>query len=118
MLKERLHWYFHAISNCILHPLSCYIPYKYCFLVFPCAFRFFGVLSGFLVLFGIYMDRIQAIFFIFNTNPRFPPFLLYVRCKSGVTFIRRSFRDDLTLTVLLRRGINYLTKVLIEGNCQ
>ena len=29
--------------------------------------------------------------FIFNTNPRFPPFLLYVRCKSGVTFIRRSF---------------------------
>ena len=57
MLKERLQWYFHAISNCILHPLSCYIPYKYCFLVFPCAFRFFGVLSGFLVLFGIYMDR-------------------------------------------------------------
>ena len=37
--------------------------------------------------------EIQAIFFIFNTNPRFSPFLLYVRCKSGVTFIRRSFRD-------------------------
>ena len=37
--------------------------------------------------------EIQAIFFIFNTNPRFPPYLLYVRCKSGVTFIRRSFRD-------------------------
>ena len=36
----------------------------------------------------------QAIFFIFNTNPRFPPFLLYVKCQSGVTFIRRSFRDD------------------------
>ena len=36
----------------------------------------------------------QAIFVIFNTNPRFPPFLLYVRCKSGVTFIRRRFRDD------------------------
>ena len=33
-------------------------------------------------------------FFIFNTNPRFPPFLLYVRCKSGVIFIRRSFRDE------------------------
>ena len=32
-------------------------------------------------------------FFIFNTDPRFPPFLLYVRCKSGVTFIQRSFRD-------------------------
>ena len=26
---------------------------------------------------------------------RFPPFLLYVRCKSGVTFIRRSFCDDI-----------------------
>ena len=37
--------------------------------------------------------RDKLYFFIFNTNPRFPPFLLYVRCKSGVTFIRRSFRD-------------------------
>ena len=37
--------------------------------------------------------EIQAIFFIFNTNPRFPPFLLNVRCKSGVTFIQRSLRD-------------------------
>ena len=25
---------------------------------------------------------------------RFPPFLLYIRCKSGVTFVRRSFRDE------------------------
>ena len=32
-------------------------------------------------------------FFIFNINPRFPSFLLHVRCKSWVTFIRRSFRD-------------------------
>ena len=39
------------------------------------------------------IDR-QAIFFIFSTNPRFPPVLLYVRCKTGVTFIRRSFRDE------------------------
>ena len=30
-----------------------YTPNLKCFLVFPCAFRFFGVLSGFLVLFGI-----------------------------------------------------------------
>ena len=28
-----------------------------------------------------------------DPDPRFPPFLPYVRCKSGVTFIRRSFRD-------------------------
>ena len=36
--------------------------------------------------------KLYSIFFIFNTNPKFPPFLLHVRCKSGVTFIR-SFRD-------------------------
>ena len=48
-----------------------------------------------LVHFTCFVNEIerQAIFFIFNTNPRFPPHLLYVRCKSGVTFIRRSFRD-------------------------
>ena len=47
------------------------------------------------VYFTCFVNKIerQAIFFIFNTNPRFPPFLLYVRCKSGVTFIRRRFRD-------------------------
>ena len=39
----------------------------------------------------------QAIFFIFNTNSRFPPFLLYLRCKSGVTFLRRSFRDEMDI---------------------
>ena len=33
------------------------------------------------------------IFCHFDTNPRFPPFLLYVRCKFGVTFVRRCFRD-------------------------
>ena len=32
-------------------------------------------------------------FYHFDTNPRFPPFLLYVRWKSGVTFVRRCFRD-------------------------
>ena len=32
-------------------------------------------------------------FYHFDSNPRFPPFLLYVRWKSGVTFVRRSFRD-------------------------
>ena len=33
-------------------------------------------------------------FYCFNINPRFPPFLLYVMCKSGVTFVRRCFRDN------------------------
>ena len=32
--------------------------------------------------------------FYFKINPRFSPFLLYVRCKSGVTFVRSCFRDD------------------------
>ena len=30
---------------------------------------------------------------VIDSDPRFPPFLLYVRWKSGVTFVRRCFRD-------------------------
>ena len=33
-------------------------------------------------------------FYHFDSDPRCPPFLLYVRWKSGVTFVRRCFRDD------------------------
>ena len=32
-------------------------------------------------------------FYRFNINPGLLPLLLYVRCKSGVTFVRRCFRD-------------------------
>ena len=32
-------------------------------------------------------------FYHFDFDPRFPPFLLYVRWKSGVTFVGRCFRD-------------------------
>ena len=32
-------------------------------------------------------------FYHFDTIPRFPPFLLYVRWISGVTFVWRCFRD-------------------------
>ena len=32
-------------------------------------------------------------FYHFDSDPRFPPFLLYVRLKPGVTFVRRCFRD-------------------------
>ena len=35
----------------------------------------------------------QAIVMIISTYPRFPPFILYFRCKLGVTFARRCFRD-------------------------
>ena len=32
-------------------------------------------------------------FYHFDFDPRFAQFSLYVRCKSGVTFVRRCFRD-------------------------
>ena len=32
-------------------------------------------------------------FYHFDPDPRFSPFSLYVRWKSGVTFVRRCFRD-------------------------
>ena len=34
-------------------------------------------------------------FLSFDSDPIFPPFLLYVRWKSGVTFVRRCFRDEM-----------------------
>ena len=42
-------------------------------------------------------------FFLLNTNPRFPPFLLDFRCKSGVTLVRRchKFRDEVSVTLHL-----------------
>ena len=43
------------------------------------------------------------LYFSFNTNPRFLTFLLYLRCKSGVTFIRRSFRDGTLKHVKINR---------------
>ena len=35
-----------------------------------------------------------SLFNQFDSDRRFPLFLLYVRWKSGVTFVRRCFRDD------------------------
>ena len=32
-------------------------------------------------------------FYHFDSDPRFPPFLLYVKWESGFTFVRRCFRD-------------------------
>ena len=37
---------------------------------------------------------INITFYHFNTNPTFPLFLLYVRCKSGLTFVRRCINGD------------------------
>ena len=36
-----------------------------------------------------------------SINPRFPPFLLYVRCKSGVTFVRKCFLDGFYIGELI-----------------
>ena len=35
----------------------------------------------------------KIIFYHFYSNPRFPPLLIYLRCKYGVTFVRRCYRD-------------------------
>ena len=42
---------------------------------------FYGEISKFFTLYH------------FDSEPRFPPFLLNVRLKSGVTFVRRCFLD-------------------------
>ena len=43
----------------------------------------------------IYGEILKIItFYHFDSDPRFPPFLLYVRWKSGVNFVWRCFRDD------------------------
>ena len=53
-------------------------------------------------------------FYHFDSNPRFPPFLLYVRWKSGVNFVRRCFRDvtfcDSVRAVENREGGDVLLK--------
>ena len=36
------------------------------------------------IFYMFYKKEKQDMFIIFNINPRFLPFLLYVRCKSGV----------------------------------
>ena len=41
----------------------------------------------------------------FDTNPRFPSFLLYVRWISGVTFVRRCFRDE--NAVPMRKSVGF-----------
>ena len=57
------------------------------------------VLSNFTSLYvynssGCYGEILKIIhFYHFDSDPRFTPFLLYVRWKSGVTFVRICFRD-------------------------
>ena len=43
-----------------------------------------------------YGEILKIIYFYhFDSDPRFLPFLLYLRWKSGVNFVRRCFRDVL-----------------------
>ena len=60
-------------------------------------------------------------FLSFNANLRVPPFLLYVRCKSGVTFVRRCFGDAnifnglfSALSLLSLIVLDWLTAMLVQ----
>ena len=65
--------------------------------------HFFTIYFPGFVCFVLYLDKISgerlqdhwSSGYHFDSDPRFPPFLLYVRWKSGVTFVRRCFRDVL-----------------------
>ena len=48
----------------------------------------------------------KLIFYHFYSDPRFPLFLLSVRWKSGVTFVRRCFRDVFEDRFDVRKGQN------------
>ena len=50
----------------------------------------------------------------FNTNPRVSPFLLFARCKSWVTFVRRCFRDATAFAVRTHVEVE---KVYIKNIC-
>ena len=53
-------------------------------------------------------------FYHFDSDPRFSPFLLYVRCKSGVTFVRRCFRDVSHLSL---EGRILFLNIPVPGHC-
>ena len=55
-------------------------------------------------------------FYHFNSDPRFPPFLLYVRWKSGVTFVQRCFRDGIKpepRITMPKNTMNYFLKCMV-----
>ena len=56
------------------------------------------------------------LFIILIPIPDFPLFLLYVKCKSGLTFVRRCFRDVLR-HLLVYSCINLLRSTSGENFC-
>ena len=50
-------------------------------------------------------------FYHFDSDPRFLPFLLYVRWKSRVTFVRGCFRDGPHVSFFIR-NVNRVLKSL------
>ena len=59
------------------------------------------------------------LFLSYNTNPRFP----HTRCKSGVAFVQRCFRDDhryyiLKLVVLLHYDNTPMLFTAIFNGCK
>ena len=52
-------------------------------------------------------------FYHFDSDPRFPPFLLYVKWKSGVTFVWRCFRDVyFFLIISLKHRLRVLVRTI------
>ena len=66
----------------------------------------------------ILWTKIEIIhFYHFDSVPRFPPFLLYVRWKSGVTFVRRCFRDECEGTIYLFGEKTKFIPLFSEKSC-
>ena len=68
--------------------------------------RFYGEISKIFTLYH------------FDSDPRFSPFLLYSRWKSGVTFVRRCFRDVTCFAMKLEKisnadHTNYKNNVIV-----
>ena len=57
-------------------------------------------------------------FYHFDSDPRFPPFLLHVRWKSGVTLVWRCFRDvklSLNMCLICSSGTFGFVKVPVNN---
>ena len=57
-----------------------------------------------------------SLFIILIPTPDFTPFLLYSRWKSGVTFVRRCFRDDIILSVGVKKNLIHSLTHLLSVN--
>ena len=59
------------------------------------------------------IDTYDSSYYHSDCKPRFPPFLLYVRCKFEVTFVRGCFSDGKRFPLQITFGDALLVKMLI-----